>query len=87
MASSTTVGLKMVQAPAFAASSSRAVSHQQDICHMPHPNIAYPYRLGLGVLEQPPDDIHSQVSTYLASICGASEIQLSQVPSGGPTPY
>ena len=42
---------------------------------MPHapPKIAYPFCLGLGVLVHPSDDINSQVSTYLAPICGPSE--------------
>ena len=87
MASSTTVGVKMVQAPAFAASSSRAVSHQRDVCHVSLP-VAYPFRSGLGELELTPmTTLNSQVSTYLAPICGSSEIRLRQVPSGGPTPY
>ena len=54
---------------------------------MPLP-IAYPFRSGLGELELTPmTTLNSQVSTYLAPICGSSEIQLSQVPLGGPTPY
>ena len=58
--------------------------------HMPHapPNLAYPFRSGLGELVLTPmTTLNSQVSTYLAPICGSSEIQLRQVPSGGPTPY
>ena len=56
---------------------------------MPHapPNLAYPFRSGLGELVLTPmTTLNSQVSTYLAPICGSLEIRLDHVLFGGTYP-